>query len=149
MSSPVPQDYVRSAQLHLDNAFDLYTQMREQQYDAVFVEMAYVASRIWDSGIALLSAIMLLDGRATLGASTLRYRYLKHTLSNLHPALRLRTNWSYLASLHSFQHNLNMLELRFVDACHYSAELIASLNGLLPENLRLADEAYRWLYDVE
>ena len=148
MPSPVVQDYVRSAQLHLDNAFGMYAQVRRQQYDAAFVELAYAASQIWGCGIALLSVIMLLDGVSNLSTSTSRYNYLRRPLDDLYPDLGLRTNWRFLASLHSFQHNLDLPETQFVQACHQSAELIASLNGLIPEHLRLPDEAFAWLYDV-
>ena len=146
--SPFVQDYVRSARFHLDNAFGMYTQVREQQYNEAFVKLAYMASQIWGSGIDILSTIMLVDGQTALGTSTSRYTYLKYRLNSLHPDMRLRADWSHLVSLHSFQHNLDLPELRFVQACHHSAELIANLNSLLPEYLGLADEAYDWLHDV-
>ena len=146
--SPVVQDYVRSAQFHLNNAFGMYMQVREQQYESAFVELAYMASQIWDTGIDLLSTIMLLDGLTGLGTSTSRYNYLRYTLNNRYPDIGLRTDWRYLASLHGFQHNLDLPEPRFVEACHQSGELIVNLNGMLPEYLRLADENYRWLRDV-
>lgn len=149
MPSPVVQDYVRSAQLHLDNAFGIYMQVRKRQHDDIFVDMAYAASQIWGAGIALLSSIMLLDGVSNLGTSSSRHNYLRYTLDDRYPDLSLRANWPYLALLHNFQHNLDLPEAQFVGACNQSGVLVTSLNGLLPEYLRLANESYRWLYDVE
>ena len=148
MPSPVIQDFVRSAQLHLDNAFGMYMQVRERQYEEVFIELAYVASQVWNTGIALLSAIMQSDDISRLGTSSLRHNYLRYTLNDRYPNLDLLNNWPYLALLHNFQHNLALPELRFVGACHQSAVLIASLNGLIPEHLRLPDDAFAWLHDV-
>ena len=149
MPSPVVQDYVRSAQLHLGNAFGMYMEVRERQYDDVFVELAYAASQVWGAGIALLSGIMSHDGVSNLGTSSSRHSYLRYTLDDRYLDLSLRANWPYLAMLHNFQHNLDLSQAQFVGACNQSGVLIASLNGLLPEHLRLPDEAYRWLYDVE
>ena len=149
MPSPVVQDYVRSAQLHLDNAFGMYMQVRERQYDDIFVKLAYAASQIWGAGIALLSSIMLLDGVSNLGTSSSRHNYLRYTLDDRYPDSGLRANWPYLAMLHNFQHNLDLSQAQFVGACNQSGVLIASLSGLLPDSRRLEDEAYRWLYDVE
>ena len=55
--SPFVQDYVRSARFHLDNAFGMYTQVREQQYNEAFVKLAYMASRY---GVAALIYYLLL-----------------------------------------------------------------------------------------
>ncbi len=148
MPSPVVQDYVRSAQLHLDNAFGMYMQVRERQHDDIFLDLAYVASQIWGTGIALLSSIMLLDGVSNLGTSSSRHNYLRYTLDDRYPDLSLRANWPYLALLHNFQHNLDLPEAQFVGACNQSGVLIASLNGLLPTHLQLPDDSYLWLCDV-
>ena len=147
MADRAIQDYIRSASRRLDNAALLYRQVKagEQGYDAAFLELADVGMLVWSAGIDLLSALMLADGRTRLGDSRQRHRYLRSRLNRQYPEKELRVSWHYLSQLHNFQHNLDLPELRFVEACHQSGRLFGELNGLLPPAQRLPANAYAWL----
>ena len=148
MTDRVPQDYLQSARRRLDNAADVYRPASVQQYDRAFLELSDVGMLVWSAGIDVVSALMRLDGYTDLGASSNRHRYLRHRLHNRYPQRDLRFGWSYLAQLHSFQHNLNLPETNFIDACQNSGRLFGELNDLLPPALRLPESAYAWLYQV-
>ena len=151
MSDRVAQDYIRSAQRRLDNAALWYRQARanERWYDDAFLELADVGMLVWSAGIDVLSALMLIEGRTGLSDSGQRHRYLRAHLHGLYPEKELRVGWRHLSRLHNFQHNLDLPELRFVEACWQSSRLFNELNQLLPPALRLPPESYAWLRNVQ
>ena len=151
MADRIAPDYIRSALRRLDNAALLYRQVKasEQGYDAAFLELADVGMLVWSAGIDLLSALMLAEGRTGLSDSSQRHNYLRNNLHGLYPEKELRAGWRHLSRLHNFQHNLNLPELRFVEACRQSGRLFAELNVLLPPDQRLPPNAYAWLEVVE
>ena len=151
MADRTAQDYIRSAQRRLDNAALLYRQTRasEQRYDDAFLELADVGMLVWSAGIDVLSALMAFEGRTNLGDSSQRHDYLRGYLHRLYPQKELRVGWRHLSWLHNFQHNLDLAEPRFVEACRQSGRLFDELNGLLPSVLRMPEEAYAWLLAVQ
>ena len=142
-------DYIQSARRRLDNAANLYQQARRQPYDDGFLELADVAMLVWSAGIDVLSGLMRLDGYTKLGTSRERHHYLRDDLHEHYPELDLRLAWPRLATLHNFQHNLDLPEPLFVTACNRSGRLFDELNQLLPAALRLPNDAYAWLLHVE
>lgn len=150
MADRPAQDYIRSGQRRLDNAALLYQQVKagEQGYDAAFLELADMGMLVWSAGIDMLSALMLAEGRTGLSDSSQRHTYLRAHLHRLYPEKELRVGWRHLSRLHNFQHNLNLPEFQFVEACRQSARLFDELNDLLPPALRLPESAYAWLYQV-
>ena len=148
MRERVPQAHIRSAHRRLSNAYDIYRQASDRRYDDAFLEFADVAMLVWSAGIDVISALMLLDGETTLSTSTQRRLYLRNTLDIAYPHLELRDGWRHLARLHNFQHNLDLPQAQFEAACRGSGKLIAELNELLPYELRLPSESYRWLVEA-
>lgn len=144
-------DYVRSAQIRLEDAAGRIRQTYGQPYDEVFLELANVGMLVWSAGIDLISALMLHDGNDQLGTSTQRRRFLKNYLSAHYRLVSDpldEIGWWWLAQLHNFQHNLTLPEQRFSDACRHSGRFFAVLNVQLPRELRLPPAAFTWLASV-
>ena len=148
MLERVPQVHLRAAQRRLNTAYDIYRQARGRQYDDAFLEFADVAMHVWSAGIDAISAVMILNAESNLGTSSRRRSYMKYTLEVTHPHLRLRAGWGHLARLHNFQHNLDMPQEQFELNCRGSGGLIAELNELLPDGLRLPTESHDWLLNL-
>ena len=145
MAERTAPDYLLMARRRLDQAADCQSAIQGQTYDAAFAELADLAMLVWSAGIDLLSALMQLDGYARLGDSNTRRRFLREYLHIRHPQLDLKRRWPYLAQLHGFQHNADLPEPRFREACFETAELLGLLNALLPEPFRLPAASYAWL----
>ena len=144
-------DYAQAARLRLEKAAAACRQSAEQPYAAAYLELADAATLVWGAGIDLISALMLTAGESGLGTSTTRRRFLKAYLSAQFPLLRNPLNtigWTYLVRLHNFQHNLDMTEAQFRDACEYSQLFFITLNIELPPALRLPPAAFTWLASV-
>ena len=151
MADRVAQDYIRSAQRRLRNAGEVYRQVSGRRYDDAYLELADVAMLVWSAGVDTISALMLTEGYTDLGTSTNRRQFLRRLLRRHYPLVDKPlevVGWSYLVRMHNFQHNLDLPEPQFVDACNYSARFFAILNGLLPLRLRLPDDSYEWLLAV-
>lgn len=148
MAETVPHDHLQAAQRRLNNASDTYRRARRRLYEEAFLEFADVAMLVWSAGVDVASALMRLDGRSNLGTSSRRWRFITGILHTAHPEKELRTGWGYLARLHNFQHNLDMPQVQFEIDCRGSGRLIAELNELLPEGLRLPPDNYDWLLHV-
>lgn len=145
------EDYLRSAESRLNSAGNRYRQGIGRPHEDVFLERADVAMLVWSAGIDVASALMLTLGSSNLGTSSTRFVFLRDQLRNSYPFIRKPMDaigWSHLAQLHNYQHNLDLSERRFVTACRRSARFFAVLNGLLPAQLRLPDDAYAWLLGV-
>lgn len=143
--------YARAARLRLEKAAVFCRQLSAQPYADAYLDLADVGTLIWSAGVDLISALMLNGGESRLGSSTTRRRFLKEYLFNRFPTLRNALNtvgWTYLVRLHNFQHNLDLPEAEFGDACTYSRPFFATLNALLPPALRLPVAAYAWLSAV-
>ena len=138
-------DYLLMARRRLDQAANCQSAARGQAYTAAFAELADLAMLVWSAGIDLLSALMRLDGYTRLGDSNARRRFLYERLDARHPQMRLRNSWPYLAQLHGFQHNADLSEARFQEACLVASVLLDLLNAFLPEPLRLPAASYTWL----
>lgn len=146
MAERTAPDYLLMARRRLDQAADRQSAIQGQTCDAVFAELADLAMLVWSAGIELLSTLMRLDGYTRLGDSNARRRFLYERLDARHPQMRLRNSWSYLAQLHGFQHNADLPEARFLEACLGAGVLLDLLNALLPEPLRLPAASYAWLW---
>ena len=106
---------------------------------------------VWSAGIDLISALMLHSGAGNLASSTQRRRFLKDYLSSRYRLISDpldEIGWSWLAQLHNFQHNLDLPEWRFINACRHSGRFFALLNIHLPPSLQLPTAAYAWLVAV-
>ena len=113
-----------------------------------YIEMANVAMLVWSAGIDPISVHMLLDGETNLGTSVSRRRHLRNRIIPANQTLRLEMGWKGISRLHGFQHNLELSEAAFAANCRESARLFAGLNSLLPDPLRLPQDAYAWLDEV-
>ena len=142
------EDHIRSARRRLRAAAISYSEIRDREYSAKFLQLADVSALLWNAGIDVVSALMIGDGHDRLGTSRNRSRYVNQRLHDMNPELRLRITWRYFAMLHNFQHNLDLPQERFAISCQYTAELFGSLNGLLPDTLQLPRESFAWLYEI-
>ena len=152
MANRVARDYIRSAQRRLGNAGEVYRQVSGRRYDDAHLELADVAMLVWSAGIDTISTLMMTEGDTDLGTSTNRRQFLRRLLLRRYPTVEKPlevVSWSYLVRLHNFQHNLDLPEPQFVDACNYSARFFGILNALLPPHLQLLGSTYAWLLDVE
>ena len=151
MADRASQDYIRSAERRLLNAGDLYRQASGRRYDDAYLELSDVGMLIWSAGIDVISALMVAVGDTDLGTSTNRRQFLRRLLKQQYPLVDKPLDvvgWSYLVRMHNFQHNLDLPEPQFVDACNYGARYFGILNSLLPTTLRLPEDAYAWLLNV-
>lgn len=142
------EDYIRSARRRLRAAAASYNEISGREYNTVFLQLADVSALLWNAGIDIVSGLMIGDGHDRLGTSRNRARYVNQRLHDLHPELGLRIAWRYFAMLHNFQHNLDLPQERFDASRQYTAGLFGSLNGLLPDTLRLPRASFAWLYEV-
>lgn len=148
MADRIAQDYIQSAQTRLEDAAGRIRQTAGQPYDDNFLELANVGMLVWSAGIDLISALMLHNGVGALSNSTQRRRFLTDYLSARYRLISDpldEIGWSWLAQLHNFQHNLNLPEQRFRNACRHCGRFFALLNIRLPPSLQLPTAAYAWL----
>ena len=151
MPEPAAADYARAARLRMEKAAAACRQLSGQPYADAYLELADASALIWSAGIDLISALMLTVGKSRLGSSPTRRRFLKAYLSDRFPMLRNPLNtigWTYLVRFHNFQHNLDMPEREFADACEYCLSFFSTLNIRLPPSLQLPTAAYAWLAAV-
>ena len=141
-------DYVAVADRRLATARIAYRETGGLAYGDAFRQLAELAAGVWDAGIALTSAVMLIEGLSGLGRSTERVRFLKNDLAPRLPQGTVRGHLGNLSMLHNYQHNLSLSQSGFVTACHGAASLFRLLNELLPANRRLPADAYDWLRAV-
>ena len=141
-------DYVSIAVRRLATARSAYLESGGLDYDDAFRQLAELAAGVWDAGIALTSAVMLLEGVSGLGCSTERVRFLKNDLAARLPQGNVRGHLGNLSMLHNYQRNLSLSQNGFATACHGSAYLLQLLNKLLPANLRLPADAHDCLVAV-
>lgn len=148
MAERAATDFAVAARHRLESAQAFYRAASGATYDGAFAQLGQMASAIWDAVVDLISAVMRQDGMRNLGRSTTRMNYLND---------RLTARWANryeqgyrdgLLMLHSFQHNMDLPERRFGDACRRCAQLVGLLNELLPVNRRLPADAYDWLLAV-
>ena len=109
-------------------------------YAGNIVEVAKVASLIWDAAIDILSALALLDGEDATGRSSNLRQYARRSFPSI-----ARRYWRNLARLHNFQHKPNLLENEFRLELYYTGMMLDYFNNQLPPPMQLAADSLIWL----
>ena len=145
MPDPTTAEYCRFADSRLTEARDKFQRAVVLGYAGNIVEVAKVASLIWDAAIDLISALASLNGRRGC------YRqYPRMCVSTPKTNMKsfpsiARRYWRHLARLHNFQHKPNLLENEFRLELYYTGMMLDYFNNQLPPPMQLAAYSLIWL----
>ena len=143
MPDPTAADYCLFAESRLTEAQRKFLEAVALGYEANIIEVAKVASLVWDAAIDLLSALALLGGADVTGISSDMRRYARYNLP--HGAYR---NWSSLARLHNFQHKPNLPQNEFRSELYYTGVMLETYHSQLPPPMQIAAAGLAWLADA-
>ena len=140
MPDPTTAEYCRFADSRLTEARDKFQRAVVLGYAGNIVEVAKVASLIWDAAIDILSALALLDGEDATGRSSNLRQYARRSFSSI-----AQRYWRNLARLHNFQHKPNLSESEFRREIYYTGIMLDYFNNQLPPPMQLAAYSLIWL----
>ena len=139
MAEASPQTYRQCAMTRLERAEEMYRAISPETRATDFCELAQVASLIWDAVIDAVAISYMAGGSTPSGNSTELSQYTKTELPDVYEF------WHGPARLHNFQHRPYLNDGAFDFARHRTAVFLATLNGHLPEPLRLPADKFDWL----
>ena len=132
--------YCRLAASRLAEAEAKHAPATGLPYPDNILELAKVASLVWDAAIDILSALQTEDGAEPSGRSSALRQYARRHL----PA-DLYDRWPQLARLHNFQHKPIMSAAGFLRSLHLSGVMLQLLNARLPPTLQLPSDHFQWM----
>ena len=132
--------FCRLAASRLAEAEAKYARAAGLSYPDDVMELAKLASLVWDAALDILSALQTGDGEEPSGRSSDLRQYARHHL----PAT-IYDQWPQLARLHNFQHKPVLPAAGFLRYLHLSGVMLQLLNDRLPTTLQLPSDRFRWM----
>ena len=109
-----------------------------------------VGGLVWDALVAMTTAIGAIE-RGNSNFVTGRANVMNPIIGRLdeaRPELKIAERVQYVRDLHTLEHAGQMRRGTYEEACLEAGQLLATLNSLLPAELRIESQRLAWLRDV-